>query len=308
MDNSVSKIEKAILDTLIYFDIFNFPLTSFEIWKNLYSKEKCELWEVIKTLNESEFLKTKLEQRESLYFLKGKEENIQKRKDNYIHTHYKYKKGLKFIKLISCFDCIKSIFIVNSMAIDNAKDGSDIDLFVITQKNKIWIARFISVLLAKMLRLRPNEETKKDKICLTIFLDEQDLNLKRVCANNDIYYIYWINQVVPIYDNGIYKDFIKQNSWSTENIQNIFEYNVGYKRKIEDKKIKKTQRKISKIFSFNFLNKLSKKIQLKIFPKEIKEKIYTDSEDVVVNDTIIKLHNNNNRQYFQDLFITRTNE
>lgn len=305
--NENKNLEKDILNTVNYFDIFNFPLTSFEIWKNLYSKNKTNLKDILEVLDNSEEIKNKINVKESLYFLKGREEIINKRKNNYIASYNKYKKGIKFIKLISNFHSIKSVFMANSLSIDNGRDDSDIDLFVVSRKNTIWFSRFISVFLAQTLGLRPTDKTKKDKICLTIFIDENHLNLKKVCSKNDIYYIYWINQVLPIFDpSNIYKKFIKENNWAKENISNMFEYKTGYKRTVRNIFLKKVLRKITKIFSIKFFEKISKNIELKMFPKDIiniiKDK---NSEDIFVDDTMIKLHNNNNRNYFHNLFLER---
>ncbi len=303
-------LEKNIFNTIIYFDIFNFPLTSFEIWKNLYSKYKIELKDVLYCLDNSNFLKTKISQKDSFYFLQNRDFIVEKRKNNYFHSYKKYKNGIKFINFISNFNFIKAVFIANSMSIDNARNDSDIDLFVITKKNRIWLARMILVLVAQFLNLRPTEKSKKDKICLTIFLDEKNLNLKKVCSQDDIYYIYWINQVVPIFDPcSIYSRFIFENSWSREKISNIFEYKTGYKRSIENKFYKKIIRKITKVFSINLFNKISKKIEMKMFPLSIKKIIQEgNTEDVYVDDTMIKLHNNNNRKYFQNLFLEKIKE
>lgn len=310
MQNQNINLEKAILSTIMYFDIFNFPLTSFEIWKNLYSQNKYKLKEVMDCLDDSDFLKLKLNQKDSFYFLQDRDFIVEKRKNNYLQSYKKYKNGIKFINFISNFHFIKAVFIANSMSIDNARNDSDIDLFVITRKNRIWLARMILVLIAQILNLRPTEKSKKDKICLTIFLDEKNLNLKKVCSENDIYYIYWINQVVPIFDpSNIYSKFISENSWSREKIANIFEYNTGYKRFIENNLYKKIIRKITKIFSRNLFNKISKKIEMKMFPSDIQKIIKErNTEDVYIDDTMIKLHNNNNRKHFQKLFLERIKE
>jgi len=147
-------LEKDVLNTIVYFDIFNFPLTSFEIWKNLYSKTSCSLADVLDVLDNSELLKSKLGKEESFYFLKNREEIINKRKNNYITSYNKYKKGIRFIKLISHFSCFKAVFVSNNLSIDNSKHESDIDLFIVSKKNRIWTSRFISAFLAKILFLR----------------------------------------------------------------------------------------------------------------------------------------------------------
>jgi len=305
--DQISKLESDILNTVIYFDIFDFPLTSFEIWKNLYSKEKSNLKEIIDVLDNSDVIKEKLDKKESFYFLKNREDIIIKRKNNYIISYNKYKKGIKFIKLISHFSCFKSIFISNNMSIDNSKNESDIDLFIISRKNKIWSSRFISAFIAKILGLRPTEKTKKDKICLSIFLDQKDLNLKKVCSTKDTHFLYWINQIVPVFDpSDVYKKFVNENNWIKEDLSNVFEYKTGHKRLVENNINRKVIRKFSNILSINFLEKVFKKLEMKIFPASIKNKIQkSNSEDVFVDDLMIKLHDNDNRRIYNDLFLER---
>ncbi len=307
MSDKITNLEKDILSTIIYFDIFDFPLTSFEIWKNLYSKESCSLKEIINTLETRELIKSKIEKKESFYFLKNREEIINKRKSNYITSYNKYKKGIKFVKLISNFSCFKSIFISNNMSIDNSRNESDIDLFIISRKNKIWASRFISAFIAKILGLRPTEKTKKDKICLSIFVDQKDLNLQKVCSKKDAHFLYWVSQAVPIFDpSNIYQKFINENNWIKEYLPNIFGHKMGYKRIVQNNIYKKIARKISKIFSINILEKFFKIIEIKIFPQSIKDKIQkNNSEDVMVDDLIIKLHDNDNRRIYNNIFLER---
>jgi len=307
LSNENNNLEKDILNTITYFDIFNFPLTSFEIWKNLYSKTSSSLIDVLYVLDNSELLKSKLDKKESFYFLKNREDIIDKRKNNYIISYNKYKKGIKFIKLISHFSCFKAIFVSNNLSIDNSKHESDIDLFIVSRKNRIWTSRFISAFLAKILFLRPTEKTKKNKICLSIFLDKQDLNLKKVCSKKDAHFLYWINQVVPIFDpSNVYSNFVKANNWIKEDLSNVFEYKTGYKRVLQNNIKLKIFRKFSNIFSNNYFENFFKNIETKIFPDSIKQKILNkNSEDVFVDDSIIKLHDNDNRKIYNELFLQR---
>lgn len=307
MSNENNNLEQDILNTITYFDIFNFPLTSFEIWKNLYSKTSSSLVDILHVLDNSELLKSKLDKKESFYFLKNREDIIDKRKNNYIISYNKYKKGIKFIKLISHFSCFKAIFVSNNLSIDNSKHESDIDLFIVSKKNRIWTSRFISAFLAKILFLRPTEKTKKDKICLSIFIDKQDLNLKKVCSKKDAHFLYWINQVVPIFDpSNVYLNFVKANNWIKDDLSNIFEYKTGYKRVLPNNIKLKIFRKFSNIFSNDYFENFFKNIETKIFPDSIKQKILNkNSEDVFVDDSIIKLHDNDNRRIYNELFLQR---
>ena len=56
----------------------------------------------------------------------------------------------------------------------------------------------------------------------------------------------------------------------------------------------------------DFLEKIFKRIEILIFPSSIKNKMQEgNSEDVFIDDLIIKLHDNDNRRIYNDLFLER---
>ena len=60
MNNEVNKIEhykeldQAILSTIVYFDIFDYPLTISEIWKWLYIKDGIDKYNISDILDRIE--------------------------------------------------------------------------------------------------------------------------------------------------------------------------------------------------------------------------------------------------------------
>ena len=188
---------------------------------------------------------------------------------------------------------------------DNAKEDGDIDLFIISKANRVWTSRFISVLFAKILNLRPKENNKKNKICLSFYIDENNMNIESISKEHNIHFIYWLSQIVPIYDeNNYFSIFFKENNWIKKYLKNIFEYNTGYKRKIENTKIKSIIRNISDHFSSDFLENILKKFQFKTFNKEIKNKLNLN-DDVFCNNNIIKLHTKDRREEYANKFEKR---
>ncbi len=64
----MTSLERRILETVVYFDIFDYPLRANEICKWLY-KEKATLENVVSALGNSEFLKEKLSSSDGFFFL-----------------------------------------------------------------------------------------------------------------------------------------------------------------------------------------------------------------------------------------------
>ncbi|MBU0897651.1 hypothetical protein KJ806_00795, partial [Patescibacteria group bacterium] len=75
-ENKIAKLKKAIIRVIVFFDIFDYPLTLSEIWR--FISLKCELVEVFDILeNGIEGISSQ----NCFYFLSGKEKNIIERLD-----------------------------------------------------------------------------------------------------------------------------------------------------------------------------------------------------------------------------------
>ncbi len=76
-------LSKKILLTVIYYDILDYPLTSFEIWKLLINgnEEKYSLFDVIKALENDE-INRYIEEYRGFYFLSGRMKLVKERIKN----------------------------------------------------------------------------------------------------------------------------------------------------------------------------------------------------------------------------------
>jgi predicted nucleotidyltransferase len=119
-----------------------------------------------------------------------------------------------YLKLISHLPQIKLVGLSGSISMDNAKDGDDIDLFIITSKNRLFTGRFLSLVLSQLFGLRRkfDEREAKNKVCLNLFFDESDLTVPR--HKRSIFVGHEVLQMKPLVNkNNIYDRFIEANSW-----------------------------------------------------------------------------------------------
>ena len=105
--------------------------------------------------------------------------------------------------------------ISGSLAMNNAKPQSDIDLFIITQKNTLWISRFFSLVLLSLNHFslrRAHNKNERNKICLNLWIDQNALTMPDMPQN--AYTAHEIAQVVPLYNKmGTYSQWISKNDW-----------------------------------------------------------------------------------------------
>ncbi|MCK9439286.1 MAG: hypothetical protein WCY43_01735 [Patescibacteria group bacterium] len=308
----IKNLKLVIIKTLVFFDLFNQPLSLFEIYK--YLNIKAELFEILDCL---ENLKDKIENKDGFYYLQGREKLVKERFKKYNYFKRKTKKAFLFSKLISFFPTVRGVAVSNIIADHNLRDESDIDLFIISSKNKIWLTRFFCVSLAKFLNLRPNRKTKKDKICLSFYVSEGNLNLEKYLYNQkDLYFIYWlIGLQILVNKGGVFNRLELENKWIKKYLPNIGEtifssivpikddfqlfldldINPSKLPQVQDWKNKKNKD------SKGFFENLSKKIQLKIMPNELKSK-ECDFGGVILKDDIIKLFLEDKRPEFIERF------
>ncbi len=308
-------LEKSIIKTLVFFDLFNQPLSLFEIYK--YLNIKSNLFDIFACLKN---MGSGVKSKNGFYCLQDREELIIERFKKYNYFKRKIKRAIFFSKLISFFPFVRGVAVSNVIADHNLRDESDIDLFIISSKNRIWLTRFFCTSLAKLLSLRPNKKTKKDKICLSFYVSENNLNLEKYLYNEDDYYfIYWIAGLeVLVNKNGVFENFFLENSWVKRYLPNFSFFAasapVFCSGATKDGKTG-AQSFASPDSGFcendnsggGCLENFFKKIQLKIMPKDLKNK-NSDFGGVVLRDNIIKLFLDDKRPEFISKFKERLNK
>ena len=313
----VANLEKSILATLAYFDIFDYPLSKAEVFTYLvnlsfldkdfkdgeYPKVINYGLRVAENLDELA-KKKKIGEEAGFYFLSGREEIVKVRRQRRLISLKKIKKAKRVIWWLRFIPWIKAIFICSDLGLLNARQNSDIDLLVIAPKNRIWSARFWSAGILKLLNLRPKDNFVKDKFCLSHFITEDNLNLERTkIGEGDIHLIYLLTYYLPIYaEENLWGRFVESNGWIEKYAPN-FKYSQDITRFAIKPKLLWLKKLVRK-FEFNGGEKLSKKIQLKVMPGILRE-MMNKGKRVIVNDKMLKLHSNDNRERIRRIWLEK---
>ncbi len=303
--NKNTNLDKAIVSTIAFFDIFSYPLSAFEVWK--YLQKDTSYLQVILTLKVLEENNI-ISQKYSFYCLKGEEDNFYIRQRRYNYTNNKIKIAKRWVKVFKLFTGLKFITLSNSIGSYNVREKGDIDLFIITKKNKIWSTRFILAVIGKIFNLRPYPENEKDKLCLSFFVSEDNLNLETYAKENDLYFLYWLVNLNPIYDKNNYLEkLLKENNWIKSYLPNYFKIinskNIVDNKKEEESRVK-NKKEIYNDRKNGIIENYLKKIQWHLFPREIKEKA-NQGKDVLISNKVLKLHVLDRRDYFYNQYLER---
>ncbi|MFP4514947.1 MAG: hypothetical protein ACLFNO_03030 [Parcubacteria group bacterium] len=296
LEDSNTNLDKAIVSTIAFFDVFSYPLSAFEVFK--YLQKDSSYSQVVLVLEDLE-ARNIISFKNSFYCLKGKEDNFEIRQKRYNYSKDKMKIAKRWAKLFKLFTGLKLIALSNSIGSYNLREGGDIDLFIVSKRNRIWSTRFILALIGKIFNLRPKPEDEKDKLCLSFFVSEDNLNLQNYIKENDFYFFYWLVNLSSVYDYDNYLDkLLIQNLWLKKYLPNYFKILNIDNREIPEKEI------VNKKRANNFIEKSLKNLQWKLFPQEIKDKA-NQGKEVLINDEVLKLHVLDRRDYFYQKYLER---
>lgn len=240
-------LSKAILATLAYHDIFDYPLKYEEIRQFLIGRTSTDRQ---LTASLTKLIKDrKIREGNGHYFLKGRAKIVQKRKLRQKYSQQKLRRAHLYAKLLTLVPTVKLIAISGALAMENSHKNDDIDLVIITAKNTLWTTRFLANLILFPFKRRPFKKTSQlstlnsqfnNKACLNIFLDESDLKI----GPKNLYTAHEITQMKPLLDRNetysrvapvnasknikrslsVYSRFIKANNWIKNYLPNWLPY------------------------------------------------------------------------------------
>lgn len=227
-----SSLKTAIIKTLAYSGLFNFPLTKTELWQRLIIKashppQKSAFNSALERL----LKKGLIEKDKAWFFLKGRREICRLRQRNRKISQKKKSRLKKTIGWLKRIPTIKMAALTGALAMDNAAEDDDLDLLIITSPNRLWSTRILLISLTEFLgmRRRPKQKKTKDKICLNMFLDTTALEITRNKRN--LYTAYQVIQIKPIINlEFTYERFLLENHhWIKTYLPNnpILTLNIG---------------------------------------------------------------------------------
>jgi len=153
-----------------------------------------------------------------------------------------FKKTNFYLKFIKWIPWLRMVWVWNSLSMYSTTEKSDIDLFIVTTKDSMWINRILITFIFQILWVRKTSKKHSWKFCLSFFCTIDWLDFKSWKLENDIYLYFWIIYFKPILDyNNTYSLFLEKNSsWADFTLYNdtfsknksFIKYKKNYKKNI----------------------------------------------------------------------------
>lgn len=95
---------------------------------------------------------------------------------------------------------LKNVYIVNSVAADSAHSESDIDLFIITEKKRVFEVRIFLMIILQLLRMRVHRGNSRGRFCLSFIVDIDEASLSNIKDKKDALLASYLSTSVHIYN------------------------------------------------------------------------------------------------------------
>ena len=183
---------------------------------------------------------------------------------------------------------VKNIFVSNSVSFKSVHKNSDLDLLIISKKNRLFLARFFTWIIFKIFWIWWKHE--KWKFCIWFWIDEQAQDLYPISIYPiDLYLAYWIAHLQPIYSTQKWDELeiFKENSWVKQIIPNYRYKNkkiINIDCKYWESFIKKV---FEKVFNFDFIENILRLVQTKKM-KEKKKQLWKWWDSIIISKYMLK--------------------
>lgn len=193
--------ESSILRILAYFTLFRYPLTKAEIIHYLPPGSRTD--QVDDALDQlvADGLVFRIAE---FYLLQNESGWVKRRREGNLRAAQLLPTALKIGRFLSGFPFVRGVAISGSLSKMYADEKTDIDFFIITKANRLWIARTIMHIFKKLTYLTG----KQDYYCMNYYVDEGSLLL-------DDQNMYTAVEAITLLPAGgkAMNDFFAANEW-----------------------------------------------------------------------------------------------
>jgi hypothetical protein len=196
-------VHHELLKSLLYFGIFQYPLTLKELkrfCRTLTSIEEVEL--------ELDFLEKGgyVKQKDGFYSTGDQDIDlmVERRLKGNIKAEEMLKMARRYSKLISYFPFVRGISLSGSLSKGYADEKSDVDYFIITEPGRLWLCRMLLVLFKRVFLFNSHKY-----FCVNYFIDTQNLEI----SDKNLFTATELTTLIPTCNTSLHRKLMQANPW-----------------------------------------------------------------------------------------------
>src|SRR5687767_14654331 len=149
--------DDAILRTLLYADVFDYPLMLAEIHHYLIAApagDKPAPAAIEAALRSSPWLATRVTRVNGYVTLRDREAIGALRDERRRHSAQLWPHARRWGRRLGYLPFVRMVAVTGALAVDNSPQGDDIDFLLVTVPGRVWLARALAVIVVRLARLR----------------------------------------------------------------------------------------------------------------------------------------------------------
>ena len=196
------RLEQAILKTVLYSDLFDYPLTPAEITHYLI-EVPATLEQVQQHLTEPLWLDSQIARLDRFVVTRGRECLVAHRLDRARASDRLWPRARRLVRVLAALPFVRMVGITGALAMDNSATDDDIDVMLVTAAHRVWLTRALSVALVYIGKIFG------DTLCPNYVISENVLQLE----TRTLFAAHEFRQMVPLYGLHVYDQLCQANAW-----------------------------------------------------------------------------------------------
>lgn len=204
-------VEVAILRTVAYADIFDYPLTAGEVHRYLVGAS-ASTTKIQFIVGNGRLVPQHLAHRQGYFTLPGREGIVETRHRRAEIAARIWPRATRYGSIIGNFPFVRMVAVTGALAVDNVESEGDIDYLIVTEPDRLWLCRAMIIALVRLAARRG------DVICPNYFLSERALFIRE----HNLFTAHELAQMVPISGMATYRRMCQLNDWVAHFLPNAY--------------------------------------------------------------------------------------
>ena len=288
--------EEAIARSVLYASLFDYPLTLAQLRQTLIGSTQTAS-EIFAALRGSTALSRVVEERDGYFFPAGRSDLIDTRLHREIRSHAFLAAHGPLLRLIAALPFIRMVALSGSIAHLNLEPGGDLDLFLVTRGARVWSTAVLVVVVAKLLR-------RRSTLCANFVVAETALAFDQ----KDLFTASQVINLRPLIGDETYRRIVRCNPFVTDFYPNFHASSAGSFR-VRQSRVLRAAKAAAEFILF-VPSLLAERVCRSAYRAYLRRRAATweSPEQVVLGDTILKLHTKSHRSEILSRFAESVDE
>lgn len=196
-------VETAVLRTVAYVDVFDYPPTAAQIHRYLEGVAASRA-DIDAVLANGRLIPHKLIRRDDYFMLPHRAALAAVRRQREAVSRRLWPKAQRYGRFMARLPFVRMVAVTGSLTMNNAQEEADIDYLVVTANGRLWLCRAFIVVLVRLARRAGVE------LCPNYILAENALEF----TGRDLYTAHEVTQMVPLFGLDVYQRIRALNDWT----------------------------------------------------------------------------------------------